>query len=62
MWLKRIASSLLGIKTKIELEKDLKNISVKKAMLLFVLLNISFMGIIFIITTFFFLYLCINSS
>ena len=53
MWLKRIASSLLGIKTKIELEKDLKNISVKKAMLLFVLLNISFMGIIFIITTFF---------
>lgn len=53
MWLKRIASSLLGIKTKIELEKDLKNISVKKAILLFVLLNISFMGIIFIITTFF---------
>ena len=53
MWLKRIASSLLGIKTKIELEKDLKNISVKKAMLLFVLLNISFMGIIFIITTLF---------
>ena len=53
MWLKRIASSLLGIKTEIELEKDLKNISVKKAMLLFVLLNISFMGIIFIIITFF---------
>lgn len=53
MWLKRIASSLLGIKTKIELEKDLKNISVKKAMLLFVSLNITFIALIFTITSFF---------
>jgi hypothetical protein len=53
MWLRRIASSLLGIKTKTDLEKDLKSISVKKAMLLFVSLNITFIALIFAITSFF---------
>tara|TARA_E500000081_G_C6050160_1_gene313260 strand:+ start:521 stop:715 length:195 start_codon:yes stop_codon:yes gene_type:complete len=53
MWLRRIASSLLGIKTKTDLEKDLKSISVKKAMLLFVSLNITFIALIFTITSFF---------
>jgi hypothetical protein len=53
MWLRRIASSLIGIKTRYELENDLKNISIKKAILLFVLLNITFIAIIFFITSLF---------
>jgi len=53
MWLRRIASSILGIKTKTDLEKDLMSISVKKAMLLFVLLNITFIALVFAITSFF---------
>ena len=41
------------IKILTDLEKDLKSISVKKAMLLFVSLNITFIALIFAITSFF---------
>ncbi|MDA9112925.1 DUF2970 domain-containing protein [Gammaproteobacteria bacterium] len=50
MWLKRILSSLLGVRTREDLEKDLSNLSIPKVVILFFLLNIVFISIIIAIT------------
>ena len=39
MWIKRIISSLLGIRKKADLEEDLKQISITKVIILFILVN-----------------------
>ena len=53
MWLKRLTKSILGIRKKEELENDLKQISITKIITLFIVLNITFIGLIFLITRFF---------
>jgi hypothetical protein len=53
MWLKRLIKSILGVRKKEELENDLKKISITKLFTLFITLNITFIGIIFVITRFF---------
>ena len=53
MWLKRLTKSILGIRKKEELENDLKQISITKIFTLFIVLNITFIGLIFLITRFF---------
>lgn len=53
MWLKRLIKSILGVRNKEELENDLKKISITKIITLFIALNITFIGIIFVITRFF---------
>lgn len=52
MWLKRIISSLLGVRSKKDLEKDLAGLSIPKVIILFFLLNIVFISIIIAITKF----------
>ncbi|MDA9921007.1 DUF2970 domain-containing protein [Gammaproteobacteria bacterium] len=53
MWLKRLTNSFLGIRNKEELENDLKKISILKIITLFLRLNITFIGFVFVITRFF---------
>ena len=53
MWLKRLTNSFLGIRNKEELENDLKKISILKIITLFLTLNITFIGFVFVITRFF---------
>ena len=50
MWIKRIISSLLGIRKKADLEEDLKQISISKVIILFILINSVFIFIIITIT------------
>ena len=49
MWLKRLTNSFLGIRNKEELENDLKKISIVKIITLFLTLNITFIGFVFVI-------------
>ncbi len=53
MWINRIISSFFGIRKKSDLKNDLKNISLKKLILLFVILNVIFISIILLITKIF---------
>ncbi|MDB4661091.1 DUF2970 domain-containing protein [Gammaproteobacteria bacterium] len=53
MWFKRIIYSLLGIRSKHDFEKDIKQLSIIRIILLFILINITFIGLIFLITRFF---------
>ncbi len=53
MWINRIISSFFGIRKKTDLKNDLKNISLKKIILLFVILNVLFISIILLITKIF---------
>ncbi len=53
MWINRIISSFFGIRKKSDLKNDLKNISLKKLILLFVILNVLFISIILLITKIF---------
>jgi hypothetical protein len=53
MWLKRLTKSILGVRKKEELENDLEKISITKIITLFIALNITFIGIIFVLTSFF---------
>ncbi|MAR95327.1 MAG: DUF2970 domain-containing protein [Gammaproteobacteria bacterium] len=50
MWFYRIISSFLGIRKKIDLKNDLKRLSLKKIIILFIALNIIFICIVLIIT------------
>ena len=53
MWINRIISSFFGIRKKSDLKNDLKNISLKKLILLFVMINVLFISIILLITKIF---------
>ena len=53
MWLKRVLNSFLGVRTSSELESDLKNLSLIKIITLFIVLNITFIVILYLITSFF---------
>ena len=53
MWLKRIIYGLLGVRNSNELNKDLNNFTIKKLVLLFILLNSVFVILIIAITRFF---------
>ncbi len=53
MWISRIISSFFGIRKKSDLKDDLKNISLKKLILLFLVLNILFISIVLLITKIF---------
>jgi len=53
MWLKRVLNSFLGVRTSSELENDLKNLSLIKIITLFIVLNITFIAILYLITSFF---------
>jgi len=53
MWFTRIISSFFGIRKKSDLNDDLKNISLKKIILLFLILNILFIGFVLLITKIF---------
>jgi hypothetical protein len=46
MWLKRILSSLMGVRNSKDLENDLGNITIAKFIVLFLTLNIVFIGLI----------------
>ena len=51
MWLYRIISSFFGIRKKNDLSKDLKNLSLKKIIILFLTLNIIFICTVLLITS-----------
>lgn len=53
MWLKRILNSFLGIRSESELESDLRGLSLSKIIALFIVLNITFIGLLIFIITFF---------
>ena len=53
MWLKRVIHSFLGVRNKLELENDLKGLSLFKIITLFIVLNITFIGFLMLITMFF---------
>jgi hypothetical protein len=50
MWLKRIFSTLLGIRNRVDLEEDLKNVSLPRLIILFITINFVFISIIITIT------------
>ncbi|MAU69555.1 MAG: DUF2970 domain-containing protein [Gammaproteobacteria bacterium] len=50
MWINRIISSFFGIRKKSDLNNDLNNITLKKIVILFVLLNILFISAVLLIT------------
>lgn len=50
MWLKRILYSLIGVRSKAELENDLKKVTLVKLIILFLALNITFISLIYFIT------------
>ena len=51
MWLKRIFNSFLGIRSKSELEDDIKKVTLVRLIILFLALNITFISIIYFITS-----------
>ena len=51
MWLYRIISSFFGIRKKIDLSKDLKILSFKKIIILFLTFNIIFICTVLFITS-----------
>jgi|ETNmetMinimDraft_19_1059907.scaffolds.fasta_scaffold04880_3 hypothetical protein len=53
MWFTRIISSFFGIRKKSDLNDDLKSISLKKIIFLFLVLNILFIGFVLLITRIF---------
>ena len=53
MWINRIISSFFGIRKKSDLNNDLNNISLKKIIILFISLNILFIGFVLLITKIF---------
>ncbi len=44
MWFKRILASLIGVRTSKDLENDLNHITITKFIILFLALNIVFIG------------------
>jgi hypothetical protein len=46
MWFKRILASLMGVRTSEDLENDLSNITIPKFIILFLTLNLVFIGLI----------------
>ena len=53
MWFRRIISSFLGIRKKTDLDKDLRNLTIQKIIILFIVLNILFITIVILITNIF---------
>jgi len=53
MWFKRIIYGLLGVRNSEDLNKDIKNLSLFKLILLFIGLNITFISLIIFITKLF---------
>ncbi|MFL2707457.1 MAG: DUF2970 domain-containing protein [Gammaproteobacteria bacterium] len=53
MWINRIIGSFFGIRKKTDLNKDLNDLSLKKVIALFLILNVLFIGIVLIITKLF---------
>lgn len=53
MWFYRIINSFLGIRKETELSKDLKNITFKKIVFLFISINLIFVTIVLLITKIF---------
>ncbi|MFL2710143.1 MAG: DUF2970 domain-containing protein [SAR86 cluster bacterium] len=53
MWFYRIINSFLGIRKETELSKDLKNITFKKIVILFISINLIFVTIVLLITKIF---------
>tara|TARA_B100001027_G_scaffold76099_1_gene51976 strand:+ start:1197 stop:1370 length:174 start_codon:yes stop_codon:yes gene_type:complete len=53
MWFYRIINSFLGIRKETELSKDLKNITFKKIIILFISINLIFVTIVLLITKIF---------
>ena len=53
MWINRIISSFFGIRKKSDLKDDLNNISLKKLIILFIVLNLMFIGLVILITKLF---------
>ena len=53
MWFTRIISSFFGIRKKSDLNDDLKSISLKNIIFLFLVLNIIFIGFVLLITRIF---------
>ncbi|MFL2715678.1 MAG: DUF2970 domain-containing protein [Gammaproteobacteria bacterium] len=50
MWINRIISSFFGIRKKSDLNDDLEGLSLKKLVILFITLNILFIGFVILIT------------
>ncbi|MFL2720354.1 MAG: DUF2970 domain-containing protein [Gammaproteobacteria bacterium] len=53
MWFSRIISSFFGIRKKTDLDKDLSNITLKKIIILFIILNLLFISIVLLVTKLF---------
>ena len=53
MWINRIIDSFFGIRKKTDLNKDLNDLSLKKVIALFLILNVLFISIVLIITKLF---------
>tara|TARA_B100000989_G_C19415548_1_gene416299 strand:+ start:459 stop:632 length:174 start_codon:yes stop_codon:yes gene_type:complete len=53
MWFYRIINSFLGIRKETELSKDLKKITFKKIIILFISINLIFVTIVLLITKIF---------
>ena len=53
MWFYRIINSFLGIRKETELSKDLKNITFKNIIILFISINLIFVTIVLLITKIF---------
>ena len=49
MWLKRIMSSLMGVRSSKDLEDDLKKLTLSKFIILFLTLNIVFVSFIILV-------------
>ena len=49
MWFKRILASIIGVRTSKDLENDLNNLTVSKFIMLFLTLNIVFIGFIILV-------------
>ena len=53
MWFSRIISSFFGIRKKTDLDKDLRNLTIQRIIILFIVLNILFITIVILITNIF---------
>jgi len=49
MWFKRILDSFLGVRSKNELENDIKKVTLPKLIVLFLVINITFISLIYFI-------------
>ena len=49
MWFKRILDSFLGVRSKNELENDIKKVTLPKLIVLFLAINITFIGLIYFV-------------